>query len=70
MNELSRLRRELIVRLLASGLMISGCLEIIDTLLFGTADEAEQIIATSGLDNEQLVVLAKALIDLTINLQS
>lgn len=50
--------------------MISGCLEIIDTLLFGTADEAEQIIATSGLDNEQLVVLAKALIDLTINLQS
>jgi hypothetical protein len=70
MNELNRLRRELIARLLASGLMISGCLEIIDILLFGTVDEAEQVIATSGLDNEQLVALAKALVDLTINLQS
>lgn len=50
--------------------MISGCLEIIDILLFGTADEAEQVIATSGLDNEQLGALARALVDLTINLRS
>lgn len=63
MNELSRLRRELIARLLASGILASGILELIDIIMFGTPAQAQAALARGELAPGDLKVLAKAMVD-------
>ena len=69
MNELSRLRRELISRLLASGILLSGVLELIDTIMFGTPAQAQAALARGELSPGDLKALAKAVVRITNQLQ-
>lgn len=69
MNELSRLRRELIARLLASGILTSGILELIDIIMFGTPAQAQAALARGELAPGDLKALTKAMIDLSKQLR-
>jgi hypothetical protein len=65
MHGLSRLRRELIARLLASGIYASGILELIDVIMFGTPAEAEAVLALGEMSPGDLKVLTKAMVALS-----
>lgn len=69
MHELSRLRRELIARLLASGIFASGILELIDVIMFGTPAQAQAMLARGELAPGDLKTLTKAMIDFSKQLR-
>lgn len=60
MNELYQLRRNLLIRLVASQCYLEGCLQLVDDLLFGNATTVQAVIAGGRVSTDTLQAIANA----------